>query len=77
MLYALCYAKFAVSTALRAVAFLWFAKTGSISILDLLAMNVRGDALPTDPATEIFGGLIPDPGPIALHADISHFPISF
>jgi len=66
----------AVLAALHVVALLWFAKTGSISILDLLRVNVRGNAFSTDPAAEMFCGLIQDPGPLALHADVSHFSIS-
>ena len=73
---ALRYAKFAVFANLRVAALVWFAKTGSISILDLLGVNVQGNAFPTNPATVMFCGLIHNPGPIALHANVGHFSIS-
>ena len=72
----LCYAKLAEPTTLRVLALVRFPKTGSITILDLLGVNVRGNALATYPTAEIFCRLIQDPGPVALHANVSHFPLS-
>ena len=73
---ALRHAQLAKPATLPVVALVWLAKTGSISIFDLPGANVGGNALSTDAAAEIFCGLIHDPGPIALHADISHVSIS-
>ena len=76
MPYALRHAQLTEPATLPIIALVWFAKTGSISIFDLLGVNVEGNAFTTDPAAEIFCGLIHDPGPVTLHADISHFSIS-
>ena len=73
---ALCYAELAVPATLRVATLVWSSETGSISIFDLLGVNVRRNAFPTDPATKIFWGLIHDPGPVTLHANVSHFSIS-
>ena len=76
MLYALRHAKLTEPAALHIITLVWFTKTGSISILDLFGVNVQGNAFPTNPATELFCGLIHDPGPVALHANVSHFSVS-
>ena len=70
------YAKFAVFAPLPVFALVWFAKTGSISILDLLGVDVEGNAFSADPVTEIFCWLIQNPGSIAFHANVSHLSIS-
>jgi len=48
------YAQLTIPATLHVAALVWFAETGSISILDLLGVNVRRNAFPTDPTTEIF-----------------------
>jgi hypothetical protein len=66
------YTPLTILAVLQFIAFVRFAKTSFIPSFDLFRVNICGNTFSTYPTTDIVRWLIHNPGPLALHANVSH-----